>query len=161
MISGFLDRRVSVAPMMDWTDRHCRYFLRGFAPDLLLYTEMVTASAILRGDVYSRHDIHVDAGRGQRFGQHPLDARFGGRVQDASQIKDMAVRDGRQFLCRCGKGPYGKAKAENSRDRQTQDHRESSSFTVLAITMTSSWQQSNVPTVTRIASRPSTRVCVR
>ena len=47
---GFLDRRVSVAPMMDWTDRHCRYFLRGFAPDLLLYTEMVTASAILRGE---------------------------------------------------------------------------------------------------------------
>ena len=36
--------------MMDWTDRHCRYFLRGFSPDLLLYTEMVTASAILRGE---------------------------------------------------------------------------------------------------------------
>jgi tRNA-dihydrouridine synthase A len=47
---SFLDRRVSVAPMMDWTDRHCRYFLRGFSPDLLLYTEMVTASAILRGE---------------------------------------------------------------------------------------------------------------
>ena len=36
--------------MMDWTDRHCRYFLRGFAPDVLLYTEMITAAAILRGD---------------------------------------------------------------------------------------------------------------
>jgi tRNA-dihydrouridine synthase A len=36
--------------MMDWTDRHCRYFLRGFAPDALLYTEMITAAAILRGD---------------------------------------------------------------------------------------------------------------
>jgi tRNA-dihydrouridine synthase A len=46
----FLDRRVSVAPMMDWTDRHCRYFLRGFAPHALLYTEMITAQAILRGD---------------------------------------------------------------------------------------------------------------
>ena len=45
-----LNRQVSVAPMMDWTDRHCRYFMRGFSPDLLLYTEMVTASAILRGD---------------------------------------------------------------------------------------------------------------
>jgi tRNA-dihydrouridine synthase A len=44
------DRRVSVAPMMDWTDRHCRYFLRGFAADVLLYTEMITAAAILRGD---------------------------------------------------------------------------------------------------------------
>jgi tRNA-dihydrouridine synthase A len=43
-------RRVSVAPMMDWTDRHCRYFLRGFSPDTLLYTEMITTGAILRGD---------------------------------------------------------------------------------------------------------------
>jgi tRNA-dihydrouridine synthase A len=43
-------RRISVAPMMDWTDRHCRYFLRGFAPDTLLYTEMITSAAILRGD---------------------------------------------------------------------------------------------------------------
>src|SRR5450755_3615101 len=44
------DRRISVAPMMDWTDRHCRYFLRGFAADVLLYTEMITAAAIVRGD---------------------------------------------------------------------------------------------------------------
>src|SRR3982074_3287211 len=44
-----LDRRISVAPMMDWTDRHCRYFLRGFSPDVLLYTEMITAAAIVRG----------------------------------------------------------------------------------------------------------------
>jgi tRNA-dihydrouridine synthase A len=36
--------------MMDWTDRHCRYFLRGFSRDALLYTEMITAAAILRGD---------------------------------------------------------------------------------------------------------------
>ncbi|MBL8225910.1 MAG: tRNA dihydrouridine(20/20a) synthase DusA [Chromatiales bacterium] len=42
--------RVSVAPMMDWTDRDCRYFLRLLAPGALLYTEMVTAIAIVRGD---------------------------------------------------------------------------------------------------------------
>jgi len=36
--------------MMDWTDRHCRYYLRGFAPDTLLYTEMITTGAVLRGD---------------------------------------------------------------------------------------------------------------
>ncbi len=36
--------------MMDWTDRHCRYFLRQFSPRALLYTEMITAPAILRGD---------------------------------------------------------------------------------------------------------------
>ena len=36
--------------MMDWTDRHCRYFLRGFSPRVLLYTEMITAAAIVHGD---------------------------------------------------------------------------------------------------------------
>jgi tRNA-dihydrouridine synthase A len=36
--------------MMDWTDRHCRYFLRGFSPGILLYTEMITAAAVVRGD---------------------------------------------------------------------------------------------------------------
>jgi tRNA-dihydrouridine synthase A len=45
-----LDRRLSVAPMMDWTDRHCRYFLRLIARRALLYTEMVPAPAILLGD---------------------------------------------------------------------------------------------------------------
>src|ERR1700752_895150 len=45
-----LDRRISVAPMMDWTDRHCRFFLRGLSPHALLYTEMITAAAILRGN---------------------------------------------------------------------------------------------------------------
>jgi tRNA-dihydrouridine synthase A len=45
-----IDRRLSVAPMMDWTDRHCRYFLRLIAPRALLYTEMIPTGAILRGD---------------------------------------------------------------------------------------------------------------
>lgn len=45
-----LDRRLSVAPMMDWTDRHCRFFLRQITRRTLLYTEMVTAGAILHGD---------------------------------------------------------------------------------------------------------------
>jgi tRNA-dihydrouridine synthase A len=45
-----IDRRVSVAPMMEWTDRHCRFFLRGFSSRALLYTEMVTAAAIVHGD---------------------------------------------------------------------------------------------------------------
>ena len=48
--SALIDRRLSVAPMMDWTDRHCRFFLRGFSPRVLLYTEMITAEALLRGD---------------------------------------------------------------------------------------------------------------
>ena len=48
--SDLRERRISVAPMMDWTDRHCRYFLRGFSPRVLLYTEMITAAAITRGN---------------------------------------------------------------------------------------------------------------
>jgi len=42
--------RLSVAPMMDWTDRHCRVFHRLLAPTALLYTEMVHANAVLEGD---------------------------------------------------------------------------------------------------------------
>src|SRR5579862_1638457 len=41
---------ISVAPMMDYTDRHDRYFLRLIAPDVLLYTEMITAQALIHGD---------------------------------------------------------------------------------------------------------------
>ncbi|MDF1688857.1 MAG: tRNA dihydrouridine(20/20a) synthase DusA [Cycloclasticus sp.] len=41
---------LSVAPMMDWTDRHCRYFHRLLSPSALLYTEMVTTGALLHGD---------------------------------------------------------------------------------------------------------------
>jgi len=42
---------ISVAPMMDYTDRHDRYFLRLIAPDVLLYTEMITAHALAHGDI--------------------------------------------------------------------------------------------------------------
>jgi len=50
MSSSTHSRAVSVAPMMDWTDRHCRYFHRLLAPSARLYTEMVTTGAILHGD---------------------------------------------------------------------------------------------------------------
>ena len=43
-------RRLSVAPMMDWTDRHCRAFHRAFTAEALLYTEMVTTGAVIHGD---------------------------------------------------------------------------------------------------------------
>jgi tRNA-dihydrouridine synthase A len=42
--------RLCVAPMMDWTDRHCRFFHRLLSPHALLYTEMVTAPAVVHGD---------------------------------------------------------------------------------------------------------------
>ena len=45
---------ISIAPMMDWTDRHCRYFHRLLSPNARLYTEMVTTGALLYGDA-DRH----------------------------------------------------------------------------------------------------------
>ena len=47
-----IDRRLCVAPMMDWTDRHCRYFLRQVVPDACLFTEMVSAAALIHGNLY-------------------------------------------------------------------------------------------------------------
>ena len=45
-----VDRRFSVAPMMEWTDRHCRFFHRLLTHRALLYTEMLTTGAVLHGD---------------------------------------------------------------------------------------------------------------
>src|SRR4249919_1354228 len=45
-----LSRKFCVAPMMEWTDRHCRFFHRLLTRRALLYTEMLTTAAILRGD---------------------------------------------------------------------------------------------------------------
>jgi tRNA-dihydrouridine synthase A len=69
-----LRRRICVAPMMDWTDRHDRYFLRQISAHALLYTEMVTAEAILRGDreLLLRHDPS----------EHPLGLQLGGSQRD-------------------------------------------------------------------------------
>jgi len=51
---------ISVAPMMDWTDRHDRYFLRLIAPDIKLYTEMITAQALKHGDVARLLQFHAN-----------------------------------------------------------------------------------------------------
>jgi tRNA-dihydrouridine synthase A len=76
--SDLIDRRLSIAPMMDWTDRHCRYFLRGFSPHALLYTEMITAAAILRGDRARLLDFDPE--------EHPVALQLGG-----SDPKELAV----------------------------------------------------------------------
>lgn len=66
-----LDRwKLSVAPMMDWTDRHCRYFHRLLSRQTLLYTEMVTSGALLHGDV-ARH-LRFNAE------EHPVALQLGG-----------------------------------------------------------------------------------
>jgi len=62
--------RLSVAPMMDWTDRHCRYMHRLMSADALLYTEMVTSPALVRGG--ARHLLRFDA-----F-EHPVAVQLGG-----------------------------------------------------------------------------------
>src|ERR1700736_2900216 len=43
-------RRFSIAPMMEWTDRHCRFFHRLLTRRALIYTEMITTGAVLHGD---------------------------------------------------------------------------------------------------------------
>src|SRR4051812_6096027 len=45
-----VERRFAIAPMMEWTDRHCRFFHRGLSRRALSYTEMVTTGAVIRGD---------------------------------------------------------------------------------------------------------------
>ena len=44
-------KRLAVAPMMEWTDRHCRSFHRTLTKEAVLYTEMVTTGALIHGDV--------------------------------------------------------------------------------------------------------------
>jgi tRNA-dihydrouridine synthase A len=51
-------RRVSVAPMMDWTDRHCRYFHRQITRHTWLYTEMVTTGSVIYGDAARQLDFN-------------------------------------------------------------------------------------------------------
>ncbi len=77
---------VAVAPMMDWTDRHCRYFLRLLDPRARLYTEMVTAAAVLHGD----------ADRLLQFdpAEHPVALQLGGSEPAAMAA---AARTGARF----------------------------------------------------------------
>ncbi|MBS7543803.1 tRNA dihydrouridine(20/20a) synthase DusA [Ancylobacter oerskovii] len=67
--------RFSVAPMMDWTDRHCRAFHRTLSARSLLYTEMVTANAVIHGD---RERLI-----GFAAAEHPLALQLGGSDPDA------------------------------------------------------------------------------
>ncbi|MFP3515410.1 tRNA dihydrouridine(20/20a) synthase DusA [Pseudomonas sp. SIMBA_077] len=82
-----LSRRFSVAPMMDWTDRHCRFFLRLLSKNALLYTEMVTTGALLHGDAerFLRHDDT----------EHPLALQLGGSTPaDLAACARMAEATG-------------------------------------------------------------------
>ena len=67
--------RYSVAPMMDWTDRHERYFLRLITHRAMLYTEMIPAAALLHGD-RNRLLVHSAA-------EYPLGLQLGVKPQDS------------------------------------------------------------------------------
>ena len=82
--------------MMDWTDRHCRFFLRGFSPSVLLYSEMIAAEALLRGD----------AARLLKFSheEQPLALQLGGsdpaRLAAAAELGEQAGY--REINLNCG-----------------------------------------------------------
>ena len=67
-------RKLRVAPMMDWTDRHCRYFLRQVNSRARLYTEMITTGALIHGDV-PRHLAFSEE-------EHPVALQLGGSEPD-------------------------------------------------------------------------------
>jgi tRNA-dihydrouridine synthase A len=71
---------LSVAPMMDWTDRHCRYLHRLLSRHTLLYTEMVTAPAIVRGDATHLLAYHA--------AEHPVALQLGG--SDPAELAQAA-----------------------------------------------------------------------
>ncbi|MDJ1017652.1 MAG: tRNA dihydrouridine(20/20a) synthase DusA [Paracoccaceae bacterium] len=72
--------RLSVAPMMDWTDRHCRVFHRLISRETLLYTEMVTAPALVRGG--ARRLLRFDET------EHPVALQLGG--SDPEELAEAA-----------------------------------------------------------------------
>lgn len=76
--SGDRSHYLCVAPMMDWTDRHCRYFHRLLTPHARLYTEMVTTGALLHGDRARHLDFSPE--------EHPVALQLGG-----SEPADLAA----------------------------------------------------------------------
>ena len=72
---------VSIAPMMDWTDKHCRYFYRLISKNVQLYTEMITTKAILRGDKNRLLDFND--------GENPLVLQLGG--SDPKEMAECAI----------------------------------------------------------------------
>ena len=78
---------IAVAPMMDWTDRHCRYFLRLISRQVRLYTEMITSAALIHGD--RDHLLAFDAS------EHPLAIQLGGsEPQDLARCAAWAEQSG-------------------------------------------------------------------
>ncbi len=92
-----INRRFCIAPMIDCSDRHNRYFLRLFSPHILLYTEMVTAAAIVHGD---RERL-----LGFNHEEHPVAVQLGGsdpeQLYKAAQICTQFDYDEINLNCGC------------------------------------------------------------
>lgn len=91
------NRILSVAPMMDWTDKYDRYFLRTISRHVLLYTEMVNANAIVYGDAERHLAFFVD--------EHPIAVQLGGSdpklLAQASKICEQFNYDEINLNCGC------------------------------------------------------------
>ncbi|WP_146346956.1 tRNA dihydrouridine(20/20a) synthase DusA [Falsiphaeobacter marinintestinus] len=89
--------RLSVAPMMDWTDRHCRYLHRLLSRKTLLYTEMVTAPALVRGRALHLLDYNPE--------EHPVALQLGGsnpeELAKAARLGAEAGYDEINLNCGC------------------------------------------------------------
>ncbi|MEQ3709190.1 MAG: tRNA dihydrouridine(20/20a) synthase DusA [Tateyamaria sp.] len=89
--------RLSVAPMMDWTDRHCRFLHRQLSRHALLYTEMVTAPALVRGGAMHLLDHHEV--------EHPVALQLGGsdpvELAQAARLGAQAGYDEINLNCGC------------------------------------------------------------
>ncbi|MGP6085409.1 tRNA dihydrouridine(20/20a) synthase DusA [Antarctobacter jejuensis] len=89
--------RLSVAPMMDWTDRHCRYLHRLISGQALLYTEMVTAPALVRGGALHLLDHAPE--------EHPVALQLGGadpaELAQAARLGAAAGYDEINLNCGC------------------------------------------------------------
>jgi tRNA-dihydrouridine synthase A len=79
--------RLTVAPMLDWTDRHCRYFHRLLSPHARLYTEMVTSAALVRGGQLRLLEHSHE--------EHPVALQLGGSdPAELAKAADMGARAG-------------------------------------------------------------------
>src|SRR5258708_13588320 len=94
--SHSIDRRLSVAPMMDWTDCHCRYVHRLFSPHALLYTEMIVSTALVRGDARrllehhpAEHPVALQLGRSA-----PKELAVAARIAAAAGFADLNLNVG-------------------------------------------------------------------
>ncbi|MGH8297279.1 MAG: tRNA dihydrouridine(20/20a) synthase DusA, partial [Steroidobacteraceae bacterium] len=92
-----ISRKISVAPMMGRTDRHCRYFLRGFSARMLLYTEMIAAADLAHGGGAGLLEFDPE--------EHPVALQLGGsdpqELAATARMGEQAGYDEINLNCGC------------------------------------------------------------